>query len=283
MYKIGKKISLMIIALAVIVLVISSLTLTQPAAKEQNLVVFCGAASKPVMEEAAEQFEKDYGIGVELHFGGSGTMLSQMIIAETGDLYIPGSHDYMLRAIKDDVVDDETIEILAYVVPAIIVQEGNPKNIQDLEDLAKPDVKVGIGDPESVCVGEYAVEVLKYNNLYDDVKPNIVVYAESCSKTAALVTIGQVDAIVGWKVFEKWNPNKSDCVLIDPYGIPKISCIPGAVSTYTTNRINAQKFLDFLASNEGQEIFRKYGYLSTIDKARIYAPIASIPQFTEYK
>jgi len=235
------------------------------------------------MEEAAEQFERAYEINVELHFGGSGTMLSQMKIAKTGDLYIPGSHDYMLRAIKDDVVDDRTTEILAYLVPAIIVQEGNPKNIQRLEDLAKPSVRVGIGDPDSVCVGEYAVEILKHSNLYEDVKGNIVVYAESCEKTAALVTTGQVDAIIGWSVFERWNPDKVDLVLIEPDRIPKIACIPGAISAYSKNKVNAQKFLSFLSSEGGQEIFRKYGYLSTIEEAKAYAPVASIPQLAEYK
>lgn len=251
--------------------------------EEKRLVVFCGAASKPVMEEAAEQFERDYEINVELHFGGSGTMLSQMKIAKTGDLYIPGSHDYMLRAIEDDVVDDRTTEILAYLVPAIIVQEGNPKNIQRLEDLAKPSVRVGIGDPDSVCVGEYAVEILKHNDLYEDVKGNIVVYAESCEKTATLVTIGQVDAVIGWSVFERWNPDKVDLVLIEPNRIPKIACIPGAISAYSKDRASAQKFLSFLHSEEGQEIFRKYGYLTTIDEARTYAPVASIPQLAEHK
>lgn len=82
------------------------------------------------------------------------------------------------------------------MVPAIIVPRGNPKNITCLEDLAKQDIRIGIGDPDTVCVGEYAIELLMYNNLYDKVKDNIVVYAESCSKTAMLPATGAVDAII---------------------------------------------------------------------------------------
>ena len=249
--------------------------------KGEEIIVFCGSASKPAMEEAALQFEEDYGIGVELHFGGSGTVLSQMKMSKTGDLYIPGSHDYMLRAIRDDVVNPETIEILAYLVPEIIVQEGNPKNIRSLEDLTKPGVKIGIGDPDSVCAGEYAVDLLKYNELYDSVKVNIVVHAESCSRTAALVTAEHVDAVIGWGVFEKWNPDKVDVVLIKPERIPKIASIPVAISEYSNNEENAQKFLNFLSSEGGQQIFRKYGYFSTIEETRIYAPLATAPEIVK--
>lgn len=247
--------------------------------RQRTIVAFCGAANKPVVEEAASIFESKTGIKVEIHLGGSGTMLSQMEISKTGDVYIPGSHDYMNRAVKDGVVYQDTIKTFAYVVPAIIVQKGNPKNIQSLEDLAKPGIRVGIGAPESVCVGQYAVEVLKYNNLFDQVSKNIVVHAESCEKTAAVVVIGQVDAVIGWEVFQKWNPKETDVIFIPPAKIPRISCLPGAVSTFTQDRDSAQKFIDFLSSSEGQQIYRKYGYLVTLEEARVLAPDAETPTF----
>ncbi len=252
-------------------------TVIQP--KEKTIVAFCGSASKPVLEDAAKTFEEKSGMKIELHFGGSGTMMSQMKISKTGDLYIPGSDDYMERAIKYGLVDLETVKVLAYLIPVIIVREGNPENITCLEDLSKPGIKVGIGDPESVCVGEYAVTILEYNNLTDEVEENIVVYAESCSKTASLIMTGSVDAIIGWHVFTNWNPDKSDLVLIRPEGIPKISSIPGAVSTYSENREEAIEFLDFLTSQEGQEIFAKYGYIATLEDARTFAPLAEVPTF----
>jgi len=252
----------------------------QPSSTSQRTIVaFCGAASKPILEEAAPVFEENMNVSIELHFSGSGTMLAQMMMSKTGDVYIPGSHDYMVTAIDKDLVDPTTVKVFAYVIPAIIVQEGNPKDIRTLEDLGKPGVRVGIGDPGSVCVGQYAVEILEYNGLKEDVEKNIVVHAESCSKTLALVTMGQVDAIIGWRVFERWNPDKTEVILIEPERIPKISCIPGAISTNTQNRQDGENFLNYLASKSGQEFFRKYGYIVTLEEARVYAPYAEIPQF----
>ena len=138
--------------------------------EENSITAFCGAASKPALDEAALAFTEATGIKVYLNFGGSGTMLSQLKIAKEGDLYIPGSPDYMIKAERDDIVYTDSDKILAYLVPAILVQEGNPKNIQSLADLVKPGIEVAIGDPMSVCVGLYAYEILEANGLIDDIK-----------------------------------------------------------------------------------------------------------------
>ena len=246
--------------------------------EHKNITAFCGSASKPAMEEAAQAFEEKTGIKVYLNFGGSGTTLSQLKIAREGDLYIPGSPDYMVMAERDGVVYADSVKIIAYLVPAILVQEGNPKNIQSLHDLTQPGIEVGIGDPKTVCVGLYAYEILEYNGLIDEVREagTIVTHAESCSRTASFVAFKSVDAILGWRVFSYWNPDTIDVVYLKPEQITRLAYIPGAISTFTEDRESAQSFLDFLASPEGQEIFSKWGYITTEDRARQFAPNAEI-------
>jgi molybdate transport system substrate-binding protein len=241
----------------------------------KSITAFCGSASKPAMEEAARVFEEETGIRVYLHFSGSGTMLSQMKVSRSGDLYIPGSPDYMAMAVRDDVVEPNTEVIIAYLVPAILVQEGNPKNIRNLSDLGKPGIEVGVGDPEAVCVGLYAYEILEFNGLWDEVMPNVITYAESCSKAASLVALKSVDAIIGWRVFSAWH-DTIDVVYLAPEQIPRLAYIPAAVSSYTNDRESAALFLDFLTSTQGQNIFQKHGYIATEEGAREYAPQAAI-------
>jgi molybdate transport system substrate-binding protein len=243
--------------------------------KSKTITAFCGSASKPAMEEAAGAFEEETGIKVYLNFSGSGTMLSQMKVSQSGDLYIPGSPDYMVMAVNDGVADPDSVKIISYLVPAILVQEGNPKNIQKLADLARPGIEVGIGNPEAVCVGLYAYEILEYNNLLAEVEPNIVTHAKSCSDTATLVALKSVDAILGWRVFASWH-DTIDVVYLEPQQIPRLAYVPGAVSTFAEDRESAREFLDFLVSPRGQEIFKKWGYISTESEAREFAPDAQI-------
>ena len=110
----------------------------------------------------------------------------------------------------------------------------------------------------------------------DDIKEagTIVTYTESCSKTASLIALKSVDAIIGWRVFASWNPDTTEAVYLEPGQIPRIAHIPGAISAFTENRKSAQQFLDFLVSTEGQGIFRKWGYISTEEEARQFAPDA---------
>jgi molybdate transport system substrate-binding protein len=244
-----------------------------PAVK--SVTAFCGSASKPALEEVAAAFEEETGIKVYLNFSGSGTMLSQMEISQSGDLYIPGSPDYMAMAEADGAIEPGTVRIVSYLVPAILVPKGNPGNIQGLSDLARPGVKVGIGNPEAVCVGLYTVEMLEYNGLLEEVRPNIVTHAESCAKTASLVALGSVDAIIGWRVFSAWH-DTVDAVYLEPEQIPRLSYVPAAVSTYAQDKEGSARFIDFLVSEKGQAIFKKHGYLATEEEAREYAPYAQI-------
>lgn len=244
--------------------------------EQKTITAFCGSASKPAIEEAAKIFEERTGIKVYLNFSGSGTVLSQMKLSRSGDLYIPGSPDYMVKAEDEDIVEPESVKIISYLIPAILVQHGNPKNIQTLSDLARPGIKVGIGNPEAVCVGLYAYEILEHNNLLPEVGGNIVTHAKSCSETASLIALKAVDAIIGWRVFSEWQPETIEVVYLKPEQIPRLAYIPGAISTFSQDKDSAQKFLDFLVSPPGQEIFSKWGYMATESEARKFAPHAEI-------
>jgi molybdate transport system substrate-binding protein len=245
-------------------------------AEERSILAFCGSASKPAIEESARVFRERTGIKVELLFGGSGTMLSQMKMSRRGDLYIPGSPDYMLKAEREGLIDSSTKKRVAYLVPAINVQPGNPKNIRTLEDLTSPGVRIGIGNPQAVCVGLYAIEIFEREKLLDKVKKNIVTNATSCAATEALVAMKKLDAVMGWDVFSKWNPGKMETVFLQPGQVPRIAYIPAATSTLSLKKDDAKLFLDFLVSGEGQRIFKKWGYLASEQEARKLAPEATI-------
>jgi molybdate transport system substrate-binding protein len=241
-----------------------------PAAEEKILEVFAGAASKPATEEAAQLFENKAGIRVLLHFGGSGKMLADMKLTGKGDIYFPGSSDFMELAKKEGLVQPQTEERLIYLIPSINVPKGNPKKIHALADLAKPGVSIGIGRPDTVCVGLYAVEIMEKNKIATTVRPNIKTNAESCEKVAQLAALGMVDAVFGWSVFSNWNPEKIETILLKPQEIARIGYIPIALSSSCKTPDAARQFIAFLKTDEGRAIFKKWGYLVTEEEARKY-------------
>lgn len=264
---------LRILSLLAVLLSLSVATAFSDPAKP--VVVFAGSASQPPLEEAAKAFEEKFGIPITLHLGGSGAMLSQILLSGMGDLYIPGSPDYMEKAREFDLVDGEETK-LAYLIPAILVPKGNPQKIRTLQDLTRPGVRVGIAEPGSVCVGLYAIEIVQANNLADKIRPNLRGQVESCAKTAAMLPLGTVDAVLGWREFATWNPQAIEAILLNPKEIPRLAYIPAARLRHAANPDGADAFIAYLKSEEGQEIFRKWGYFTKEEDARKLAPEARI-------
>lgn len=239
----------------------------------ESLLIFVGAASKPPTEEIVENFQKETGIKVEVIFGGSGYILSQMKLAKKGDIYFPGSSDYMDLAIKEGLVYKESEKIVVYLVNAINVQKGNPKNIKTLKDLLKPGIKIAIANPEGVCVGAYAVEIIEKNftkKEKEQFRKNLVNYTESCDKTASIIALKGVDAVIGWEVFQHWNPEQIETIDLKKNEIIRIGYIPIGIAKYTKNKELAQKFIDYVLSDKGRKIFKKYKYFSTVKEAEKY-------------
>ncbi|MCX8083469.1 MAG: molybdate ABC transporter substrate-binding protein [Calditerrivibrio sp.] len=244
--------------------------LTTAVYAKETITIFAGAASKPPTEEVAKLFEKKTGIKVDIIFGGSGYVLSQMELSKTGDLYFPGSSDYMEVAKKKGLILADTERYVVYLVPAINVQKGNPKKITSLKDLTKHGIKVAIANPEGVCVGSYAVEIVeKFLNKKEkeQFRKNIINYTESCEKTATAISLKAVDAVIGWSVFEHWDSNRIETIKLKKDEILRIGYIPIAVTKYSKNKDLALRFIDFLTSEEGKAIFRKYKYFMTPEEA----------------
>lgn len=256
----------------VLVTLILVLTIVHHVQSSSNrILIYAGAASKPATEEIVKGFKEKTGIVADVIFGGSGFVLSQMKLSKKGDLYFPGSSDFMELAKKEGLVFPESEKIVVYLVSAINVQKGNPKGIYSLRDLTKDRIRVAIANPEMVCVGTYAVEIIEKNltpSEKEKFKKNLVNYTESCEKTASVISLKAVDAVIGWRVFQYWDPERIESILLKPEAISRIGYIPIAISRFTEDKIAAQKFIDFLSSSHGKATFQKYHYLMDIQEAR---------------
>jgi molybdate transport system substrate-binding protein len=244
-----------------------------PARSAESLLIFAGAASKPPAEEAAKLYEQKTGVKVDLVFGGSGSVLAQMKLAKQGDIYFPGSSDYMEKAKRAGDVFADSEKTIVYLISAINVAKGNPLGIRTLRDLTRPGLHVAIGNPETVCVGAYAVEIIEKEFTAAEkaaFQRNLINYTESCEKTATAVSLKMADAVIGWSVFEHWDPARIETVRLPATQVRRIGYIPIAVSKFTKNNASARRFIDFLAGPEGRKIFARHNYFATVEEAKAW-------------
>lgn len=227
----------------------------------EPLLVLAGSAAGPVLRDAAPEIERDLGLRIELDLGSSGALLTRLELTRRGDVYLPGSDDYLVRAIERKLIDPATRADYALLRPALLVRRGNPRHVAGLADLGRADVRAAIGDSRIVCVGAYAEEMLDRAGLTEEVLPRLA-RASSCAALANLLELGSVDAIIGWDVFMSWYPEDLEIVLLPPALTAHAATVSGAVTVLSRRPDDARRVVAWLAGPRGRELWRRHGYAS---------------------
>ena len=244
---------------ALFFLVAAGLTLFPQSlsAGADELLIYCGAGLKNPMNEIGELFEDEYDVEINYIFGGSGTLLDQIESEEEGDAYMPGGMYYFEQAKDEGFIEYE--EYVAYHTPVIAVQEGNPKHIESLDDLAGEDVEVALGDPEKCAIGIVTEEILDNADIADEVYENTEIYAMTNTELVELISEEEVDAVIVWQSSLFDREDETDMVEISE-DVNEIDIIPIGTLTFSEDEALAKKFVDFVASDEGKEVFEDYGF-----------------------
>ncbi|MBT3380433.1 MAG: molybdate ABC transporter substrate-binding protein [Lentisphaerae bacterium] len=227
------------------------------------LFVYCGAGIRPAFEPMREEFTRTTGIPVQVTYAGSGCLLSMLTFARSGDLYIPGERYYAEQARLAGHTEDDTV--VARFVPVVMVRKGNPKDIRSLADLARPDVRVGIGQTKTVACGMVAQQVLEKAGLWKQVKANIDAqgaYTGTAVELTNAIALNALDAAINWDAMAFLGRDEVDLLVIPEEKNQDVQ-IPASVLTWSQNRGGANKFLEFAASPAGQRHFEQHGYHTT--------------------
>lgn len=229
------------------------------AGTDAPLTLFVGAASKPAMDELIRLYTERPGCLLEATFMGSGALLTQFATEKFGDVYVPGSDDFMDIAQERGAIIPETRRILAYLVPMILVEKGNPRGVRGLEDLARDDVRLVLAQPRVVCLGDISEEILADAGLLDRARANVASYATNCEETLNMLLLGEADAIIAWDAYPRQHPDRVEGIALPPH-LVRVRNIPAAVITWSEQRDRAEEFIAFLASEDGKAVFRKHHY-----------------------
>ena len=227
-----------------------------------TLLVYSGAGLKAPMEEIGQAFAQKYGIDVQYNYAGSGVLISQMNLTKKGDVFIAGSTVEYGNAQKQGLVGP--YQLVAYHVPVIVVQKGNPKNITTIQDFARPGLKIALGDVNATAIGKAGAKMFAKYNITAAVEKNVVTRTPTINELTVIMNTGQADAAL--LTLDQVNPNTMDAISI-PVSDNVVLIVPIGVTTFTNNPDNAKKFADFVASDEGKAIFMAHGFPAYPDPA----------------
>ena len=230
------------------------------ASKEaESLFVLSGAGLKCVLDPLAEKFTKETGIEVEYTYLCSAMLLTNLELTRKGDVFVAGATYYFNMAREKGLVDEKHMVVAGYQVPCIMVQKGNPKNIQSIDDLLRPGMRLGVGDFEALAVGRLSEAILKRAKIFDEFMKNVVMVAGSAPKLCLPVCMNSIDAAINLTATAKTFSHCSDIVLIDKERV-MYSTFPIALTIYSGKKEEAMKYFNFAQSPKARKIFEKHGF-----------------------
>ena len=226
-------------------------------AGQKPLLLFCAAGIKPPVEAVAHEYEQSCGVRVEIQYGGSGTLLSNLRVSKTGDLFLAADESY-IKSAREFGLLAETLP-LAQQRPVIAVAKGNPKNIHSLDDLQRTDVRVATANPDAASIGRTVRRLLQKAGLWNDFEKHATVFKPTVNDVANDVKIGSVDAGIVWDATARQYPELE--VVTVPLFDPAAETISIGVLKSSEQPTAALRFARYLgARDKGLKQFAQFHY-----------------------
>ncbi|MEU1373343.1 molybdate ABC transporter substrate-binding protein [Streptomyces triculaminicus] len=221
------------------------------AKKRTTVTVLAAASLTDVFKEAGSAYEKAHpDIKLTFSFAGSQELAAQVRQGVPADALV--------------TADTKTMEGLAQQANAphtiaknrltIATAPGNPKNVKELSDLSKPDLKVVLAAPE-VPVGRYSKKVLDQQHV--TVKP--ASQEPNVRAVLSKVALGEADAGIVYVTDASTAKNKVATVTI-PDAQNAVASYPAATLKNAGHAEEANDFVTWLSGPEAQKILRAAGF-----------------------
>ena len=235
----------------------------QQSKPDTELLVAAAADLNPALKDIAQQFEKKTGVRVKLSFGASGALTQQIQNGAPFDIFFSADLEYPRQLTAQGQADAASLYKYALGKLVLWVPADSPLDLQHqgMNVLLDPSVKkIAIANPQHAPYGRAAVEALRHAGLYDRVSSRFVM-GENVSQTAQFAESG--NAQVGFVALaHAMSPAVKDRGKY--WVIPADYCPPleqaVVIVSKSQHKTEAQKFLEFLRTEEAQKILKDYGF-----------------------
>lgn len=238
------------------------------AAAPVKLEVMAAASLTAPFREIGKTFEtQNPGVTVEFNFAGSQQLAQQITSGAAADVFASASPSYMNTLVGAKQVDGGKVVKFASNRLVVILPKANPGGVAALKDLAKPGLKLVLA-AKAVPVGQYALDFLgkassdpAYGADYQAaVLKNVVSYEDNVKSVLTKISLGEGDAGIVYTTDAAGSAESVTQVAI-PDALNVIASYPIAPLTGSKNPALASAFAGLVASDAGQQVLKKYGFL----------------------
>lgn len=244
----------------------------QPAAQQADsqttekvegveLIVSTAVSLTDAVEEMKTVFEhENEGIKLSFNFGSSGKLAEQISQGAPADIFLSASQKDMDTLADQDLIIAESRFDFAGNVIVLITEKEQDLSISKLEELVDLDIQIALGHVESTPLGRYAKESFENLGIWDKLEGKIV-FGSDVRQVLSFVEAGNADVGILYNTDAITSDKVKVLLEFDPSLHTAVN-YPAAVIKDSKHPEAAQKFLDFIDSEQGKAILTKHGFLT---------------------
>lgn len=173
------------------------------------------------------------------------------------DVFVSADIEVIAKLRTENLIVRESEKIFARGSLVLWLPPSSKLKISKLEDLSNSDItRIAIANPEIAPYGRAAVDTLKKMNLWEKVKDKVI-YGQNVTQVKQYAETGNVD--VAFVALAIVKDSQGTIIEVDE-GLHQPLDNSIAIIKDSESKEAAQKFIDFVLSDEGKAILKKYGY-----------------------
>ncbi|HEX4857104.1 MAG TPA: molybdate ABC transporter substrate-binding protein [Limnobacter sp.] len=232
-------------------------------AQAATATVAAAATLRPALEELAPLFMRNTGHVLKLAYGSSGNFYSQIRQGAPFDLFLSADMEFPERLVAEKLASPP---VFPYAKGRLVLMWHRNASLKG--DASLSDVpaalkegrlrKFAIANPNLAPYGMRAREVLKHLGLFQQVQPHLVI-GENIGQATQFVSTGAAQAgLVALSLALAPELQASVRHVLIPQELHQ-PIVQGMVLLKPEN-LAARAFTDYLKTDAGRQILRKYGY-----------------------
>jgi molybdate transport system substrate-binding protein len=222
------------------------------AVDADDLTIFAAASLTDVFTALAARHEQGQPGRVSLSFAGSQQLARQILDGAPADIYAAASFDEMEELVERGLLTPP--RTFARNRLAIAVEPGNPLGLDELADLARPDVVLVLPTVHAPA-GRYAAAALDAAG----VAVTASSYETDVRGALSKVRLGEADAAIVYRSDVIAAGDAVDSIEIPAAHNVEVS-YPIAVTTAGGSEDRAAAFVDLLLSSDGRQLLLDHGF-----------------------
>ena len=224
-------------------------------AERPELTIYAGSMLRPAIEETIKNFQQREGVDVLTKYNGCGILVAEMRTGPTPDAYFACDVEFM-NQVNDLFLEPVSVSQNELV---ILVPKGNPEKITGLRDLARNDLRVGIGHEKQCAMGWLTQNTLKESGVQSEIMGRDPVQMNTGDLLVNAMRTGALDAVVVYlsnaagagELFQAIRIKEIECsIAVQPWAVARESKYP----------LLASRLFSQICSAESQATFKKKGF-----------------------